>query len=233
MADLPHILVIDDDAELCELLGELLAQEGYVVESARDAATGLALVGARAFALVVLDVMLPGMNGFEVLTRIRQSSRVPVLMLTARGEDVDRIVGLEMGADDYLPKPFNPRELIARLRAILRRTAQTAAGESHISIGDITLDPAAREAWVDKRRIDLTSVQYALLEVLARDAGHVVTRQRLNELVLGRELSAFDRSIDVHVSNLRKKLGDLPEGERIKAVRGAGYLLVRSKTKRK
>lgn len=227
------ILIVDDDADLCELLSERLAREGFNVEAVQEGVRGLDRALSGEHSIVVLDLMLPGMGGLDVLKRLRAVSNLPVLILTARGEDVDRIVGLEIGADDYLPKPFNPRELIARIRAILRRTSHAAVDETRISIGDITLDPAAREGWVDNRRIDLTSVEYTLLEVLARDAGRVVTRERLNELVLGRRLSAFDRSIDVHVSNLRKKLGDLPGGERIKAVRGTGYLLVRSKARHK
>src|SRR5688572_23336132 len=147
MGESPRILVIDDDVELCELLGELLGQDGYAVESAQDGASGLRLLQGKAFALVVLDVMLPGMNGFDVLARLRQSSTVPVLMLTARGEDVDRIVGLEMGADDYLPKPFNPRELVARVRAIHRRAAAppaTGSAAATITVDDLELSPPAR-----------------------------------------------------------------------------------------
>ncbi len=156
---------------------------------------------------------------------------MPVLILTARGEDVDRILGLEIGADDYLPKPFNTRELIARIRAILRRTSRTAAGNS-VSVGDLQLDPAAREVWMDGAPIDLTSVEFALLETLLRDAGHVVTREQLTETVLGRKLGPFDRVIDVHISNLRKKLNRAHGEERIKAVRGSGYVFViRSETR--
>ncbi|MGK4003810.1 response regulator transcription factor [Sorangium sp. So ce1036] len=235
MADPPQILVIDDDAELCELLAELLGQEGYAVESARDAATGLARAQERSFTLVVLDVMLPGMNGFEVLTRLRQSSRVPVLMLTARGEDVDRIVGLEMGADDYLPKPFNPRELVARVRALHRRAMATAApgpadAQSVLTVDDLELLPSARRVRVRGEDVRLTTAEYDLLEVLVRQAGAVVSREELARRVLGRRLAAYDRGIDMHVSNLRKKLGPGPSGgERIKTVRSAGYILARER----
>jgi two-component system response regulator CpxR len=171
--------------------------------------------------------MLPEMNGFEVLRRLRETSRVPVLMLTARGEDVDRIVGLEMGADDYLPKPFNARELVARIRAIQRRASE-AAGEpknrDEIAVGDITITPASRSAKRAGEELPLTSVEFTLLEVLARAAGSVVSREDLSEKVLGRKFSPFDRSIDVHVSNLRKKLGPRADGtERIKTVRSVGY----------
>ncbi|WP_437274531.1 response regulator transcription factor [Sorangium sp. So ce375] len=241
MADPPQILVIDDDAELCELLAELLGQEGYAVESARDAISGLARAQERPFTLVVLDVMLPGLNGFEVLTRLRQSSRVPVLMLTARGEDVDRIVGLEMGADDYLPKPFNPRELVARVRALHRRASHSgqagaAAGpgaaeaQSALTVDDLEVVPAARRVRVRGEEVRLTTAEYDLLEVLARQAGTVVSREDLARRVLGRRLAAYDRGIDMHVSNLRRKLGPGPGGgERIKTVRNAGYILARER----
>ncbi|WP_437662125.1 response regulator transcription factor [Sorangium sp. So ce1182] len=241
MADPPQILVIDDDAELCELLAELLGQEGYAVESAREAISGLARAQEKQFTLVVLDVMLPGLNGFEVLTRLRQSSRVPVLMLTARGEDVDRIVGLEMGADDYLPKPFNPRELVARVRALHRRAshvghagAASAAGAAEapqvLTVDDLEVAPAARRVRVRGEDVKLTTAEYDLLEVLVRQAGTVVSREDLARRVLGRRLAAYDRGIDMHVSNLRRKLGPGPGGgERIKTVRNAGYILARER----
>ncbi|WP_437766564.1 response regulator transcription factor [Sorangium sp. So ce764] len=241
MAEPPQILVIDDDAELCELLAELLGQEGYAVESARDAISGLARAQEereRPFTLVVLDVMLPGLNGFEVLTRLRQSSRVPVLMLTARGEDVDRIVGLEMGADDYLPKPFNPRELVARVRALHRRAshagaaagASAAEAQGALAVDDLEVLPAARRVRVRGEEVRLTTAEYDLLEVLARQAGTVVSREDLARRVLGRRLAAYDRGIDMHVSNLRRKLGPGPGGgERIKTVRNAGYILARER----
>jgi two-component system response regulator CpxR len=235
MTERPEILVIDDDAELCELLGELLGQEGYAVESVGDGRTGLSRAQSKAFAVVVLDIMLPSLSGFEVLTRLRQGgneqhAEVPVIMLTAKGEDVDRIVGLEMGADDYLPKPFNPRELVARVRAIHRRVSGRRKAEpatASLSVDDIELVPSARVARVQGNELDLTTAEYDLLDVLVQRAGTVVPRDELARLVLGRRLSAYDRSIDMHISNLRKKLGEGPHGERIKTVRNAGYILVK------
>jgi len=225
------ILVIDDDAELCELLADYLGQEGFAVEAAQDPASGLERALAGEHALVVLDVMLPGMSGFEVLRRLRERSRVPVLMLTARGDDVDRIVGLEMGADDYLPKPFNPRELVARIRAVQRRTgpearsAEGGAGPGRLTVGDVEVDPGNRTVRRGGQAVELTSVEFSLLEALLRRAGLVVSREDLAQAALGRKLSAYDRSVDVHVSSLRKKLGHrVGEFERIKTVRGAGYL---------
>lgn len=225
-----RILVIDDDVELCSLVGEYLDSEGFYVESVHDGERGLEQALKSEYALVVLDVMLPGINGFEVLRRLRARSRIPVLLLTARGEDVDRIVGLEIGADDYLPKPFNPRELVARIRAILRRTkdgkSQTTTPVPEIvRVSDIELDPATRTVRQAGKLVDLTSVEFSLLEVLMRDAGRVVTRERLATSVLSRKFSPFDRSIDMHVSKIRKKLGDVEDGsEYIKTVRGVGYI---------
>jgi len=237
MVDRAEILVIDDDAELCELLAELLGQEGYAVESNGDGRSGLLRAQSKAFSVVVLDIMLPSLSGFEVLTRLRQggpeqNSDVPVIMLTAKGEDVDRIVGLEMGADDYLPKPFNPRELVARVRAIHRRASgrrsPAAAAPAPLSVDDIELLPSARSVRVGSRELDLTTAEYDLLEVLVQRAGTVVPRDELGRLVLGRRLSAYDRAIDMHISNLRKKLGEGPHGERIKTVRNAGYILIKA-----
>lgn len=233
MSGAARILVIDDDAELGELLSELFAQEGYEVEHAPDGATGLTRALEGAHSLVVLDVMLPGLSGFEVLTRLRKSSMIPVLMLTARGDDVDRIVGLEMGADDYLPKPFNPRELIARVRALHRRALAAQAppeeaGSGPTVLGDLEIHPRSRSAKLAGRELKLTTAEFDLLEVLTKNAGAVVSREELTKLVLGRRLSPFDRAIDMHVSNLRKKLGARSSGdERIKTIRGAGYLLAR------
>ena len=227
-----RVLIVDDDVELCRLLGERLSSEGFALEAVHDGPRGLERVLSQEHALVILDLMLPGMGGLDVLRRVRNQSPVPVLILTARGEDVDRILGLEIGADDYLPKPFNTRELIARIRAILRRTSRTATTGNSVSVGDLQLDPAAREVRMDGVPIDLTSVEFALLETLLRDAGHVVTREQLTETVLGRKLGPFDRVIDVHISNLRKKLCRAQGEERIKAVRGSGYVfVVRSETK--
>lgn len=222
-----QILIIDDDVALCELVTEYLAPLGFEIESVHrgDAGAERALVGKHS--LVVLDVMLPGLNGFEVLRRIRASSKVPVLMLTARGDDVDRIVGLEIGADDYLPKPFNPRELTARIRAILRRTSSDAApiAGKKLSVGDIELNSGTRTVARAGEQIELTAVEFDLLEKLLRAAGQIVTREELSKEVLGRSSSPFDRSIDMHISNLRKKLGhQFGSTERIKTVRGVGYI---------
>ncbi len=229
-----RVLVIDDDEELCELVAEYLAREGFAVEAAHDGASGAARALSGEHALVVLDVMLPGLNGFDVLRRVRAAGvRVPVLMLTARGSDVDRIVGLEIGADDYLPKPFNPRELVARIRAILRRTRTPETVENmgaaprreRIAVGDIELDRGARTALRRGEAIELTAVEFDLLESLLRSAGAVVARDALSERVLGRKLTPFDRSVDVHVSNLRRKLGPHRDGsDRIKTVRSVGYI---------
>jgi len=226
-----RILIIDDDVELCELLVEYLEPEGYVVETAQDGETGAERVLGEEFDLVVLDVMLPGMSGLDVLRRIRQASKVAVVMLTARGDEIDRIVGLELGADDYMPKPFNPRELVARIRAVQRRSrpapapgAPLTTPRAGLMVGDIFLDQRTRTATQNGTPLDLTAVEFSLLAMLLRHAGEVVTREDLVQAVLGRELSPYDRSIDVHISNLRKKLGAQKENqERIKTLRGRGY----------
>ncbi|HWC15886.1 MAG TPA: response regulator transcription factor [Terriglobales bacterium] len=230
-----RILIIDDDVGLCEVLAERLESEGFSLEAAHDGVSGLERARSAEYALVVLDLMLPGLPGLDVLRSLRRHSGIPVLILTARGEDVERILGLELGADDYLAKPFNPRELIARIRAILRRSTAPGTTGRHLIAGDISLDLAAREAWINNEKLHLTSAEFSLLEAFVRDAGHVVTREHLTETALGRKVvGPFDRVIDVHVSNLRKKLGDSPAGERIKAVRGEGYQFVaRSETKRR
>ena len=224
------ILVVDDDAELCKLVGEYLETEGFEIdaEGSGDHGADRALEGD--YSLIILDVMLPGINGFEALRRIRAKSDIPVLMLTARGEDVDRIVGLEIGADDYLPKPFNPRELVARIHAILRRSRARADAvdvppAEKVSVGDVDLDTGSRTVTRDGAPVRLTAMEFDVLEVLLRSAGRVVDRESLVEQVLGRKYSPYDRSIDVHVSNLRKKLGHEVAGmERIKSIRQVGYL---------
>ena len=225
--EMARVLIIDDDVELCRLLAERLSSEDLSIEAIHNGQRGLERVLSEDYALVILDLMLPGMKGLDVLRHVRERSAVPVLILTARGEDVDRILGLEIGADDYLPKPFNPRELIARIRAILRRTQYANKGTAPLVVDDIRLDRTARETWVNKKRIDLTSVEFSLLETLLHHAGQVVTREHLTEAVLGRKLGPFDRVIDVHVSNVRRKLAHAADaGERIKAIRGSGYLFV-------
>jgi DNA-binding response OmpR family regulator len=234
-AKMDRILVIDDDVELCSLVQEYLQAEGFVVDSVHDGENGLQRAAGGGYLLAVLDVMLPGINGFEVLRRIRATSRLPVLLLTARGEDVDRIVGLEIGADDYLPKPFNPRELVARIRAILRRSRSDGKAVSTtpeiVRVGEVELDPATRTVRRDGQPVDLTSVEFNLLEVLLREAGHVVPRERLVNAVLSRKFSPFDRSIDMHVSKVRKKLGDTDNDEHIKTVRGVGYIFAHPREK--
>jgi DNA-binding response OmpR family regulator len=222
-----RILVIDDDIELCELLTDYLQPEGFEVETVNDSEQGIdrALTGEHS--LVVLDVMLPKVSGFEVLRRIRVSSKIPVLMLTARGDEIDRIVGLEMGADDYLPKPFNPRELVARLRAIHRRTESQdePSDDEVLVVGDLVLEGRVRIVRKEGMEVIVTAAEFSLLQELLRMAGRVVGREELTEKVLGRKLSMFDRSIDVHVSSLRKKLGHEINGmERIRTIRSVGYM---------
>jgi two-component system response regulator CpxR len=211
------------------LVKEFLQPEGLQVEAVHNGNRGLERALSGEHALVVLDVMLPGMNGLDVLRKLRASSTVPVLLLTARGQDVDRIVGLELGADDYLPKPFNPRELVARIRAILRRARGEAAEkqvpQTSVRVGDVELSPATRTVLRGGEAVDLTAVEFNLLDVLLREAGRVVTRDELAKIALGRLFSPYDRSIDMHISKLRKKLGeDGKGGERIKTVRGVGYI---------
>ena len=222
------VLIIDDDEELCELVSEYLSVEGFAVESMNDGEAGLERARGGGFDLAILDVMMPKKNGFDVLRELRQTSRLPVLMLTARGDDMERIVGLEIGADDYLPKPFNPRELVARIRAILRRASGDAADQSlpeKIVIEDLELSASSRSAMIDGTEIVLTSLEFDLLAALARHAGNVVKKEELSETVLERELSPYDRSLDMHISNLRKKLGLRSDGtDRIKTIRSVGYI---------
>jgi two-component system, OmpR family, response regulator CpxR len=222
-----HVLVVDDDRELCQLLSEYLATEGYIVEAVHTGSRGVERALEGDHAIVVLDVMLPDLKGFEVLRRIRAHSRRPILMLTARGDEQDRILGLEMGADDYLPKPFNPRELSARIDAVLRRSRPDLLDRrpgDRLAVGDVSVDKGARVARCGDAVIDLTTVEFDLLDLLLRGAGRVIPRDELVQTVLRREFSPFDRSIDTHVSNLRRKLGPAADGgERIKGVRGIGY----------
>jgi DNA-binding response OmpR family regulator len=235
------VLVIDDDRDLCELLEEYLSREGFRVETVQDGEEGLERTLAGSYGVIVLDVMLPGrQNGFDILKEIRARIDTPVLMLTAKGEDIDRIVGLEMGADDYLLKPFNPRELVARLRAILRRVnsdagraSPGAAATHHYKVGDVEMETRTRTVLRAGRPVELTSVEFNLLEMLLFRAGHIVTREVLTRSVLGRSLTPYDRSIDVHVSRLRKKLGRDDRGaERIRSIRGSGYIYVLQETTR-
>ena len=220
-----RLLVVDDDAELCQLVTRFLSREGFEVSWAFSGDAGVERAFSEDFSLIMLDVMMPETDGFDVLRRIRQRSRTPVLMLTARGDTDDRIRGLEMGADDYLPKPFDPAELVARIRAILRRSAPQRLVSPAIAIGDIELDGGSRTVRRRGLPVDLTTVEFDLLAALMGAAGSTVSRESLVSDVLGRDFSPFDRSIDTHVCNLRRKLGPLEDGgERIKGVRGAGYL---------
>lgn len=218
------ILLIDDDRELCELLRTYLQGNGFDVSLAHDGETGARLVATGNFQAIVLDIMLPGQDGLATLRQIRQSSAMPVLMLTARGDDIDRIVGLELGADDYLPKPCNPRELVARLRAVLRRTQTSLPGNSELSVGALILRPGARQAiWYDTE-LALTSTEFDLLQMLASHAGQPVSKATLSEQVLGRPLGRYDRSLDVHVSKLRRKLAEAGhQDEPLQTLRGQGY----------
>jgi two-component system, OmpR family, response regulator CpxR len=236
MTGLPmkNILVIDADRALCKRLTEYLRPEGFLVESAHDGETGLEMALTRCFSLVLLDVVLPGeINGFSALQLIRFRTAIPILMVTARCDEVDRILGLEMGADDCLTKPFNPRELLARIHAVLRRSNHdpqempAPRGPGRCRVGDVLVDPARRVVLRSEEFVELTAVEFDLLEVLLRNAGRMVSRAELTKTVLGRDLLPPDRSIDVHVSRLRKKLGrEREDEERIKSIRGAGYIYV-------
>ena len=223
------ILIIDDDEELCELVSEYLTVEGFEMEEVHDGETGLKKALEGEYDLAVLDVMLPKKNGFDVLRELRKTSKLPVLMLTARGEDMERIVGLEIGADDYLPKPFNPRELVARLRAILRRVEikedETQTDADKFEVGEVDVKVSARSAKRKGVDLSLTSVEFDLLVALLKQAGKVVKKEDLSWQVLDRELSPFDRSLDMHISNLRKKLGSRENGDEIiKTIRSVGYI---------
>ncbi|HLN02839.1 MAG TPA: response regulator transcription factor [Bryobacteraceae bacterium] len=221
-----RILLIDDDAELCSLLVEFLTREGFSIECEHEGKRGLERALHGGFDLIVLDVMLPGLDGFEILRRLRAESHIPVLMLTARGEDMDRIAGLEMGADDYLAKPFNPRELLARIRAILRRIERPPSSEGPLEVNGVRIDPGTREVSVNGRKIEVTTFEFDILELLMRSAGQVVSRDDLMEHLYNRKATAFDRSVDMHISHLRKKL---ETGQPlIKTIRGAGYQFVRT-----
>jgi DNA-binding response OmpR family regulator len=223
-----RVLLVDDDRELCQMLSEYLDAEHFEVKSVHDGGDALAELQANHFEIVVLDVMLPSVGGFDVLRTLGASYDTPILMLTARGDDVDRIVGLELGADDYLSKPFNPRELVARIRAILRRANNRAGGRvpDELCVGPISLHTGTRHVRVADRPVALTGAEFRVLELLMRSAGQVISRDSMTEQALGRKLASYDRSIDTHISNLRRKL-DLPAGKNpeIKNVRGSGYTL--------
>lgn len=228
------LLLVDDDTELAQLLTDYLGREGYDLQAVHDGAAGLAAAEGHDPALVLLDIMLPDLDGFEVLRRLRGFSTVPVIMLTAKGDEVDRIVGLELGADDYLPKPFNPRELTARIKAVLRRAGEraatpdgaAAAGEL-LRVGELTVDAPGHRAMLGTTPLALTAIEFALLRELVAAAGRVLSRDTLLDRVRGREFESFDRSIDVHISHLRQKLGDDPREPRfIRTVRSVGYQFI-------
>jgi len=230
-AALPRILVIDDDRKLCRLIRDYLAPMGYSVEAVHTGPEGVERATAGSWHAVLLDLMLPGLDGFEVLKRIRARTDVPVLMLTARGDEADRIVGLEMGADDYLPKTFSTRELLARLRAVTRRSTRALPEEDdadqELVVGPLRLRPSARSAVLGDAPLTLTPVEYDLLVSLARARGRVKTREALLDEIRERDYDVFDRSIDVHISALRRKLGDDPKTPRfIRTLRSAGYMMV-------
>jgi two-component system, OmpR family, phosphate regulon response regulator OmpR len=227
MAD--QVLIVDDDTRLSAMLAEYLTGNGFQVHAAETAGAGIADLNRLSPDAVILDVMLPDMDGFETLRRIRTNSNVPVLMLTAKGDETDRIVGLEIGADDYLPKPFNPRELLARLKAILRRrNAGASASQRVLRFGRLEIDPASRSVRIDGRDCSMTSYQFDLLVALAENAGRTLSREQLMDMVKGEELEAFDRSIDVHVSRIRAAIETDPKHpRRIITVRGAGYVFAR------
>ncbi len=225
-----NILLVDDDVELVAMLKEYLEQEGFDVVTVHDGESGVTEALSGAYQLMVLDVMMPRMSGVDALRRIRAESAIPVIMLTARGDDTDRIIGLELGADDYVPKPCTPRELVARVRAILRRAKPLPEGEGNnvLIVGKLTVMPEQRRVEWDGQVVDLTSTEFNLLELLARNAGKPVSKKDLSEQAMGRPLMRFDRSIDVHLSSVRQKLGTLTDGRScIQTVYRLGYQLIR------
>jgi two-component system, OmpR family, response regulator CpxR len=227
-----QLLLVDDDIELCDLLSEYLQQEGFRIDSVHSGSDAAQQLKQKDYDLMVLDVMLPNMNGFDVLRQVRERNPLPILMLTARGDDIDRVVGLEMGADDYLTKPCNPRELVARIRSILRRfemVPQSKKGESYqeIQLLDVSIKLSSREVFVANNIIDLTGTEFEILALLLKNHGQLVTRETISEQCLGRKLVAYDRSIDMHVSNIRRKLAEHSRSlEHIKTIRGTGYQYV-------
>ena len=224
MGKSPTVLLIDDDAELCALMADFFAQHGHRLEAVHDGRRGLARALEGGYDVVLLDVMMPGLDGFEVLTQLRRRSNVPVIMLTARTEHADRIMGLNAGADDYLPKPFAPAELLARIQAVLRRAGQAPAFQQDLlEVNGIRLNPGTREVWRERTPVEVTSIEYDILDLLMRSAGRIVSRDQLAAVLYQRESTSNDRAVDVHVSHLRKKL-DPTDRELIKTVRGVGYL---------
>jgi two-component system response regulator CpxR len=216
------VLLIEDDVELCALMREFFAPRGIRVDAIHDGRRGLAQAFAVAYDLILLDVMLPGLDGFELLRQVRRRSAVPIIMLTARTEKEDRIAGLDSGADDYLPKPFDPEELTARIKAVLRRAGRMGQAALTLEVNGVKLSPNTREVWADGRTVDLTTIEFDILDLIVRSAGRVVSRHELTAAIHQRPASPLDRSLDVHVSHIRKKLG--AQGELIRTVRGVGYL---------
>jgi len=222
-----RVLLVDDDLQLCQMLAEYLQGEGFEVVTVHDGRAGVAAAGAENIDVVVMDITMPVMDGFEALRMIRKTSDIPVLMLTARGDEVDRIVGLEIGADDYLPKPFSSRELVARLRAILRRAKISSGETGRVAHGQISLEPGSQSIFRNGEPVPVTATEFFIAELLLRSAGKVVSKEELTEKALGRRLSAYDRSLDTHMANLRRKLGTADDGSPlIKTVRGQGYIFV-------
>lgn len=223
------LLLIDDDSELTSMLSTYLQREGFVVQVANDSQLGLRQAIAGQFELLVLDVMMPGLDGISLLRQLRQHSKIPVIMLTAKGDDIDKVLGLELGADDYVAKPCLPRELVARIRAILRRVQQQQDEPTEVRVGPLALEPGSRKAWVYGQQIQLTGAEFSVLWVLACHAGRLVSKADLSSQALGKTLTQYDRSLDVHISNIRQKLGKRPDEQAwIEAVRGKGYQLMQS-----
>ncbi|MCJ7993750.1 response regulator [Rhizobium cremeum] len=224
------VLLVDDDEELTRLLKEYLVEEGFDVETATEAPAAIAAAAAKSVDILVLDVMMPRMNGIELLQRIRRNGAIPIVMLTAKGDDSDRIAGLNLGADDYVSKPCSPGELAARLRAILRRSGQPSAATEVVRAGALTMHPASRIAEWQGKQIDLTGTEFILLEILARKVGELVSKQEISKRAFGRALTPFDRRIDVHISSVRQKLGTRDDGQSwIQSVRGQGYQLLQDR----
>jgi two-component system response regulator CpxR len=223
------ILIIDDDKELTELLSEYLSYEGFELEACHDGVAGLARAYDESFSLILLDVMMPKLNGFEVLKALGGQHKTPILMLTAKGDNDDRVLGLELGADDYLAKPFQHRELLARINAILRRIKIVKTNEStigHQQINDIKLDHATRQVFCHQQLVELTGTEFQILDLLMDNASQIVSKNEISEQVLKRKLSAFDRSIDMHISNIRRKLLEFSPNDKLKTIRGAGYIFL-------
>jgi len=232
---MPTILIIDEDPELCDQVSQYLKNEGFDTQAIHNGEEGLDAALNQSYQAIIMEVLLPGIGGFEILRRLRAVSQVPVIILSTRGDEVDRVLGLELGADDYLSKPFSTRELVARIRAVLRRTLAThnEPVPDSLQIQNLELDSGAHSVKINNEPLELTSVEFKLLELLMRSAGKTVTREEIAKDVLGRELAAFDRSIDTHVSNLRHKIGSGRSGSRIKTIRGTGYVFIKPSAKTK